>query len=424
MIDSRAARVLWIVALVVPAACGVERGKPAASPSPEAARNVPTSIARVARLAPTLALSGIIAPLQNVAISSPLQEPAAAVFVREGDRVRRGDVLARLDTSDLEASLRSQLAVADADDQKTKQSSYQAQLAYGQSPDTVAQAVAALNQTRESLVDATRDLQRDAVLLRQGFISQQTYDHERTQVLSDEAAVESARATLGSARLSGRVNGTPRSGLQAATVASAAAEARAARVAAEGNRVQIARGTIVSPIDGVVVNRNLNPGELPGTRTLFTVQALARVYADLNASSADVFRLRPGARVRLETTNSPRAHYEGKVVAVLGQVEPGATNFTVKVLVADADGALPAGVAVRASVALPPVRGLALPTTAFVDDRHAAVYVVAGKRVRIAPVVEIASDGTTSLVRGLAPGARVVSDGQVDVAVDERASER
>ncbi len=92
------------------------------------------------------------------------------------------------------------------------------------------------------------------------------------------------------------MNGTQSTGLQASTVAAAAAEARAAhatvqqaQASVQQLQVSIAKARIVSPVNGVVVNRNLNPGEYPNGRTLFTIQQLDHVYAALNASSADTF---------------------------------------------------------------------------------------------------------------------------------------
>ncbi len=51
-----------------------------------------------ARSSPTGTLAGVVAPYQNVAIQSSLTEPADAVYVREGDPVHAGQLLAQLDT--------------------------------------------------------------------------------------------------------------------------------------------------------------------------------------------------------------------------------------------------------------------------------------------------------------------------------------
>ncbi len=107
-------KMLVTVALTASLALGVAgcgrgaalAGKHARSSPPPAP--VPTMTASQASVAPTLTLAGIIAPYQNVAITASLSEPTLAVNVNEGDRVQAGEVLAVLDTSDLQANLAAQ----------------------------------------------------------------------------------------------------------------------------------------------------------------------------------------------------------------------------------------------------------------------------------------------------------------------------
>jgi multidrug efflux pump subunit AcrA (membrane-fusion protein) len=410
-----AALAVLLVAIVGAAGCGRSSNRlrsgfaGPASPAP-----IPTALAHRAVVHPTLVIAGIVAPLQNVAISSSLSEPAERVMVNEGDHVRARQVIAILDTSDLRAQLEAQLRTAASDDAKVAQAKYTAQLNFGQNPQQVTQARAALAQAQHTLQLDTLTLERDRQLVAQGYLQQQTYDQARTTVSNDEAAVRSAQAALNSAITNLEVNGTPRQGLQAANIASASADAAAARASANQIRAMIARAAIVSPVDGIVVNRNLNPGEYPNGRTLFTIQELSNVYAELNASSSDVFRIRNGAPLTLKAGGDQSGKvYTGKVVAVLGQVQPGSTNFTVKALVRNPGDVLQAGMPVTATIALPATAGIAIPATAFLDDTRSSVMVAQHGVAKLRHVRELASDGTTAIVSGLPAGARVISDGQL-----------
>jgi HlyD family secretion protein len=381
----------------------------APSPAP-----VPTAVAQRTAVHPTLSIAGIIAPLQNVAISSSLTEFADRVLVNEGDHVRAGQVLAVLDTADLRAQLDAQLRTVASDEAKISQARYTAQLNYGQSPQQVTQARQTLAQAQHTLALDTLTMQRDQQLLSQGFIQQQSFDQARTQVSNDEAAVRSAQAALASAITNEKVNGNPEQGLQSANVAAAQADAASARAQAQQIRVQIAHATITSPVDGVVVNRNFNPGEYPSGRTLFTIQQLSDVYAELNASSTDIFRIHDGAPVRIHAGGDQTGRtYDGKVVAVLGQVQPGSTNFTVKAQVKNPGDVLQAGVPVTATIDLPTTAGIGIPATSFLDDTRSSVMVAQKGVAKRVPVKELASDGTTSIVTGLPAGATVISDGQL-----------
>jgi multidrug resistance efflux pump len=377
---------------------------------------------------PTDVIAGIIAPLQNVAITNALSEPALSVTVNEGDLVRAGEVLAVLDTTDLVASYESELQNANSNDAKTSETRYQAQLTFAQSPEQVQQARQTLVQAQHTLTNDQANLTRDKELLQGGFVAQQTVDQQQTLVNNDLASLRSANAALNSAVANQRVNGTPQQGLQAATIASQAAAAASARAQAQQTQAMIARATIVSPVDGVVVNRNLNPGEYPNGRTLFTIQEISRVYAELNASSADVFRIRKGAPVTLQAGDDQTEHqFHGHVVGVLGQVQPGSTNFTVKVIVENPGDRLQAGVPVTATISLPSATGVGVPSTAFLDDTRSSLIVaqVQSPNAKVAQLVhvrEVASDGTNSIVTGLSAGTTVVSDGQLGITPGESLS--
>jgi len=382
----------------------------------------------------TSSISGVIAPLQSVAITSQLVEPADAVNVNEGDRVHAGELIAQLDTADLQAQLAqaqatvlTDLRIAASDDAKVEQARYTQTLQIGQGGDQVQSTRAALAQAQQTLTNDRANLVRDQQLMSQGYIAQQTLDQQQTLVNNDEAAVRSATANLQSATTNQQVTGNQTTGLQASTVASALADARAAhatveqaRAAARNLEVSISKARIVSPVDGVVVNRNLNPGEYPSGRTLFTIQQLDHVYAELNASSADTFAIPVGAPVTLQVAGAGAQSYSGRVVAVLGQVTPGSTNFTVKVLVANPDQKLQSGLPVSATASLPPVHGVGIPTTAFLDETHTTVMIASDELVDVVAktvhVRELGSNGTTSIVTGIKTGQKVVSNGQLGIS--------
>jgi HlyD family secretion protein len=387
----------------------------------------------VATVHATSTISGVIAPLQNVAITSQLVEAADSVPVNEGDRVRAGQVIAVLDTADLRAQLAQAQATvvtdqrtAESDDAKVTQSRYTQRLNIDQGGDQVQTARAALAQANQTLTNDELNLTRDQQLLTNGYVAQQTVDQQATTVSNDRSAVRTAQASLQSAQTNQSVNGTTSVGLTAATVASAAADARAAhavvlqaQAAVQQLQTQIAKATVVSPIDGVVVNRNLNPGEYPGSRTIFTLQQLNNVYAELNASSTDTFSIPVGAPVTLSVAGTSSTSYKGHVVAVLGQVTPGSTNFTVKVLVSNPDEKLQSGIPVTAVMSLPPVTGVSIPTTAFLDETHTTVIVADDELVdtvaKTVHVHEIGANATTSIVTGIKAGQSVVSNGQLGV---------
>lgn len=400
---------------------GGRAGRAAASPPP-----IATTQAKTQTIHPTLTLAGIIAPYQNVAITASLSEPTLRVNVNEGDTVHAGEVLAVQDVTDLQANLEAQNSLAQSDDARIAQSKYTADLNYGQNPDAVRQQRANLRQAQHTLAQAKIDLARDKDLASNGYISDQIYVQQQTTVANDEQSVRSAAAALSSAQTNNDINGSPtRNGLQSANIDSAVASAASARAQADQIKAQISRATIVSPVDGVVVNRNLNPGEYPGGRTAFTIQEISKVYAILNASSADVFRISNGAAVGV-TAGDDRSgrKYDGTVVGVLGQVQPGSTNFTVKAVLANPGNRLQSGIPVTATIALAPITGVAVPATAFLDDSHGSIVVDRGGNAAVANVRELGTSGNTSIVSGIDEGTTVVSNGQLGITNGQKLGAR
>ena len=98
---------------------------------------------------------------------------------------------------------------------------------------------------------------------------------------------------------------------------------------------------------------------------------------------------------------------------------PGSTNFTVKVLVANPDEKLQSGIPVTAVASLPPVTGVGIPTTAFLDETHTTVIVADDELVdtvaKTVHVHELGANATTSIVSGIKAGQSVVANGQLGV---------
>src|SRR5579875_2097632 len=200
---------------------------------------VPVSAAAFGTVMPKTSLSGTVAPLQNVGITSTLSEPTDAISVQEGDHVHAGEVLARLDTADLQAEYDADMATAKSDQANANKTYDQAGLTIIQNSNTVNQAKAAVQQAQQTLATDERNLQRDAQLLKSGYIAQQAYDQQLTTVRNDQQAVRAAQVTVANDVQQVQANGTTSTGLQGATVATARAQAAAAFAAAQQVKVQI-----------------------------------------------------------------------------------------------------------------------------------------------------------------------------------------
>jgi multidrug efflux pump subunit AcrA (membrane-fusion protein) len=394
-----------------------------AKPSPSAGPHVATLAVKSGVIHPSLQIAGVVTPFRQVGIAADLTEPIGDVDVQEGDHVHVGQALAHLITDDLEAQLASAQRTVAEDVARYAQAAYQTNATNAQDEAAIRSAQATLHQAQVSLDGAEIDLKRYETLEAQGYLAPQTVDQQRTTVASDTAAVNAAQASLNQAVENARANGRGNNaGVQQAELQSARAAADAGQATVEQLRRQIARAAIISPLDGVVDAVNANPGEYPSGRQLFTIEQISSVYALLPTSSAQVVQIRTGAPATLTTGGNARKD-SGTGVAVLDALQPGTTNFTVKVLVPNADGHLHSGMPVTGDVALPAVSGIEIPVTAFIDDTHASVYVVDNDVVKTTTVRDVKDDGTNAIVTGLTAGTTIVSDvDSVDVGNGDRIS--
>lgn len=410
------------LAILALAGCGTRR----AAPAPRAPY-VQTTLATYGTIQPAERLAGIIAPFQNVAVQSTLAEPADTVYVREGDRVRAGQLLAQLDTADLQAQLQSYLATANSNAANTTHTVYQGSLSIAQASDTLRSDQAAVHQAQQTLQNDQTNLTRDQSLLAQGYVSQQAVDTQATLVRNDQQSLNSANANLAAARSAVVANGSlSGAGLQASAVQQSHAQEEVALAQAQQVRVQIGKAAIVSPIDGVVVNRNLNPGEYPGNREIFTLQQIDPIYAVLHASSEQIARIEGGSSATIEAPDlGGTRRYRGRVTGVLNQINPGSTDFQVKVQLSNPGGRLRPGMVVQGSVGAIAVHGVRIPATAFTDDNHDAIMTVQpDDSIKTVKVTELGSDGTSSVVDGISSGTRIVANGQTSVGDGEKISFR
>lgn len=385
----------------------------AQQPRKVALAKVPVVAVSSGSVTPKSTLGGIIVPFQNVQITSTLVEPADSVAVAEGDHVSKGQVIAQLDTQDLQAQLQSALGTAASDEAKTKSTTLQAGLTIAQNGNTINAGQAAVRQAQQTLATDRINLARDAQLVKQGYLAQQAYDQQATLVANDAQVVRSAQVTLQNTVSQVQTNGTTSSGLQGATVAAAKADEQTALGAANQLRVQIAKAAITSPIDGVVVNRNLNPGEYPGTRQIFTLQQMNKVYAVLNGSGGEIVGVKTGSPVHIISSDQATLNGTAAVSAVLDQLTPGSTNFIVKAVLPNPAGRFHSGMVVTGQVTRPTTTGLRIPRTSFTDDTQTTVQTIENSAVKTVPVTLVAEDAKYAVVEGLRKGEPVVINGQL-----------
>lgn len=232
------------------------------------------------------------------------------VLVQEGDRVSKGQLLARLDTQ------RLRLALAQAEAQADVQRSQVAKLKAGSRPEEIKQAAALRDAARVAVDDARQVYKRQQDLATKRFVSQQQADSARNNL---NAAQDRLRAAQEAYRLA--VLGPRKEDLAAAEASLAAQNAVVA-----GLKHDIAEGELDAPDAGVIENRILEPGDMASPqKSVLTVALTDPVWARIYLPESALGRVPPGAHATLSTDSHPDRKYAGWV----GYVSPTA-EFTPK----------------------------------------------------------------------------------------------
>ena len=296
-----------------------------------------TATLRVQVVSPTvvssaraLSLPGSVQPLEETVVY-----PRASGYVRRwvvdlGDRVKEGDLLAEIDTPDLD----QQIAQARAQ---------------------LAQAEAALLQARANAHFSKENLERYKQLLPAGLASQQDFDKARAQADVDQASIGVADATIGAQR---------------------------ANLQYLGQLKTFAR--VLAPFAGTAItsSRNIERGALVTAGTgspLFRLTATdpVRVFVQVPQDIAPSVRADLGATVTIR--EYPDRTFEGKIARTAGSLDPATRTMNTEVHVPNPKGELLTGMYAQVSLTLPtPHRVLAIPATALMTDAGGVRVAVVG----------------------------------------------
>ncbi len=191
-------------------------------------------------------------------------------------------------------------------------------------------------------------------------------------------------------------------------------DALIAAVEREG-KVQ-ARITLRAPQAGRVIELGVREGMtvMAGT-TLFRINALDSVWVNAEVPESQAALLRPGAAVRAQAAGFPGEVFEGRVEAVLPEVEAATRTLRVRIVLANPGARLAPGMYVSLRFAAPAREALLIPQEALIRTGRRSVVMLAEGEGRYRPVeVEIGreAEGQVEITAGLAAGQQVVVAGQ------------
>lgn len=351
----------------------------AIAPSQNAQSQMLTAPVEQQSLPITLSANGTVKAERTINLSPKSAGYLKQLLVKEGDRVRQGQVVAYMDNSNLQGQLtqsRAQLAqqeanlnkllngnrsqeIAQAEAQLVEAQAKLQQLEAGNDPLDIAQAQARLSQAQATLRQAEDDLQRNQSLFNEGAISQQTVNQKRSDRDSAQAQVNEAQAALNLQRQGARLEEIAqaraqveqrrqalnllKAGSRPEDIDAARAQVEAARGALQTIQTQINDAIITASFDGVVTKKYADPGsfvtpttagssvEGAASNSILTLAATNQVVAYLD--EANVSRVQVGQTVKVLADTYPDRTFAGKVSSVAAQASTvqNVTSFEAKI---------------------------------------------------------------------------------------------
>ncbi len=336
--------------------------------------------------------TGTVNAVTTVLVGTQVSGTISKLYADFNSRVKKGALIAQIDPTLFEtqvAQARANLSSAKANVEK---------------------AVA-------TTVDAKRTMERNKELLSKSLIAQSDFDTSETNYESDVAQVSASKAAV--------------------------AQAQAALKTAETN---LAYTRIVSPVDGVVVSRNVDVGQTVAasfqTPTLFTIaQDLTKMQIDTSIAEADVGRIKLGQEVDFTVDAYPDITFKGKVwqIRIAPITVQNVVTYDVVILIDNQQLRLMPGMTANVSVIVAEKKGvLKVPNAtlrfrperprtggsakAAPTEKGPAVWIIEKEKPRRVPVETGISDGSyTEIVSGpLQEGQEVIVESLAKATSQQR----
>ncbi|HEY4291424.1 efflux RND transporter periplasmic adaptor subunit [Luteibacter sp.] len=328
-----------------------------------------------------LQATGYVTARRQATVSAQITGTLTEVLIEEGDRVKKGQVLARLEDNALRASLDSARANAAA-------------------------AHASVMQNEAQLEQARRDADRQEALVGRGLVSRQLAEQTRTQANTYRAQLNTARR-----------------------------QADAADAQVSVGQVNLDYTVVRAPFDGVITDKAAQVGEIVSplsagggfTRTgVGTIVDMDSLEIDVDVNEAYIGRVQPDMPAEAVLDAYPDWRIPAHVIAIVPAADRGKATVKVRVALGQKDARIVPDMGVRVSflerraptqASLP--KGVLVPVAALVrrDDRDVVYTVADGKAARRPVMAAKQATGDLRLViDGIAPGDTVIVSPPADLA--------
>ena len=359
----------------------------------------PSKLAKTTRgdIAKSVVATGKIQPITKVELKSKASGLVEKLFVDINQPVRKGQLLAQLDQQEILAQVAAQKAQLSASEANVV--TYRANIEQDK-----------VNSLAPDLPMYQQTYERNLSMMKEGVVSKQILDNAQRDYLAAKNKRDGAVAQISVDQAKLRQ-----------------AEAQVAQSQASLNQLneQFSYTTLVSPIDGIILSRDVEVGDavssilvLGSTATLvMTLGDTAQVYVKGKVDEADIGNVYLGQPAHIRVESFPNKTFNGKVtkIAPLGVEKDNVTTFEVRVSIDNPTGELKANMTANAEILVTEHKNtLSVPEQALTYDnqKNAFIFLPDPKakdgQHKVAVKVGISNGSRTEILEGLKEGDTVV----------------
>jgi HlyD family secretion protein len=342
----------------------------------------------------------ILFPLQQAAITSKISAPVKKFYVQRGNRVHQGQLLAVLENRDLSAAA-----------QENKGTYDQAQAAYATTtasdlPQEVQKAQLDTQAAKELFAAQQKIYSSREDLFKQGAMPRKELDQAGVDLTNARNQYELAQKHLDALLAVGKQQ----------ALKSAAGQLESAQGKYLGAAAQLSYSEVRSPINGVVTDRPLYPGEMAAAgAALLTVMDTSQVIAKAHIPQPEAALLKVGDQADI-TVPGETNPVEGKITVVSPALDPNSTTVEIWVQTRNKDGRLKPGTSVQLAMLAQMIpNALVIPAAGLLTGQDGATSVMqvdADSRAHKKNIkVGIRQGDQVQVTEGLQAGDHIVASG-------------
>jgi HlyD family secretion protein len=365
--------------------------------------SVQVARAKLGEISQIVTAEAVVFPLQQAVVTPKITSTIKSFQVQRGARVRKGQLLAVLENADLSAA-----AVQSKGEFEQAEASYVTSTAAGV-PEQVQKAELDAASTKSSLDAQQKLYDSRKELFEQGALPRRDLDAAQVALVQARSQYQQAQKALDDLHRVGKEQALKTAGGQLSA-------AKGKLLSAEA---QLGYSEIRSPIDGVVTDRPLFPGELASAnQPLLTVMNTSYLIAKSHIAQSQAVTLKVGdaANIQIAGVDEP---VPAKVSLVSPALDPGSTTIEVWVETSKPPLELKPGMTVQVAVTAATAKDAVLvPKNSVVESESGSFVLLAGKdglAHQISVQLGLRGPSETQIIKGVSAGDSVVVTGAYSI---------